>query len=160
MMWTNVEVYFLNGFNLNALFWKDKDVISIYCHKFSFQSFAVVQAIYPSEGHIEVNIKLCFLIYMKIKQLTPVTMFKKYSLLWVQLDEKFSLLSSFLTKLKIYHHSLLWIHLLLSGWMSFLNTVGREAAWKWQKRCGTLWGIRCCRFKKGKPLELVWGCSR
>ena len=159
-MWTNVEVYFFNGFNLNALFWKDKDVISIYCHKFSFQSFAVVQAIYPSEGPMEVNIKLCFLIYMKIKQLTPVTMFKKYSLLWVQLDKKFSLLSSFLTNLKIYHHSLLWIHLLLSGWSLFLNIVGRGAAWKWHKRCGTLWENRWCRFRKDQPQELDWVCSR
>ena len=159
-MWTNVEVYFFNGFNLNALFWKDKDVISIYCHKFSFQSFAVVQAIHPSEGPMEVNIKLCFLIYMKIKQLTPVTMFKKYSLLWVQLDKKFSLLSSFLTKLKIYHHSLLWIHLLLSGWTLYLNIVGRETAWKWHTWCGTLWENRWCRFRKGQPQELVWDCSR
>ena len=160
MMWTNVEVYFLNGFNLNALFWKDKDVISIYCHKFSFQSFAVVEAIRPSEGRMKVNIKLCFLIYMKIKQLTPVTMFKKYSLLWVQLDKKFSLLSSFLTNLKIYHHSLLWIHLLLSGWSLFLNIVGRGAAWKWHKRCGTLWENRWCRFRKVQPQGLVWDCSR
>ena len=160
MMWTNVKVYFLNGFNLNALFWKDKDVISIYCHKFSFQSFAVVHAICPSSGPMQVNIKLCILIYMKIKQLTPVTMFKKYSLLWVQLDKKFSLLSSFLTNLKIYHHSLLWIHLLLSGWNLFLNIVGRGAAWKWHKRCGTLWENRWCRFRKDQPQELVWVCSR
>ena len=51
-------------------YFEKKNVISsIYCHKFSFQSVAVVQDIFSSSGSEKVNTKLC-IFYMKIQQFT------------------------------------------------------------------------------------------
>lgn len=70
------------------------------------------------------------------------------------------LVDPFFTKLKIYYHSLLLIHILLSGWNSVPCSVKRGIAWKWNKRCGTLWKSRWCQFGEDQPSHLLWVYSR
>ena len=50
--------------------------------------------------------------------------------------------------------------ILLSGWNSVPCSVKRGIAWKWHKRCGTLWKSRWCQFGEDQPSHLLWVYSR